>query len=164
MRRGSFWWILFYVGIMAVVASLLTLMCARAFSDELPPPPRGTIERIDGKDLICYDEENARLIAHYVQVLAPMQQKRILLLEGDRRLLEEDSRLLRQQIWNLELSVRSSDDYVAGLEVAAQLAHDDLVRAREDWELKRKLHWVAHGAGIVALAVSSALIIYERNE
>ena len=154
-----------YFSMLITLAILATLtLCEQCLGDELPPAPVGVVREVDGEQLLCYDREQAQLIAQYVRVIVPMQREHILLLERDVDLLEQDGRLLRQQLWNLELALENHSYMVESAELSASLQIEEVALLRTEWVRERKLHWAAHGIGLVALSVLSGLYVYERIE
>ena len=146
-RWGS--WIVW--GAIMWVVLLLLLSGLQARSQELPGRPQGDIIEHEGRKLLCYDEDNARLIAHWVTDFGPMIYERNLLLQELVDNYVDSLHADEQLVYQLDLQAQADEGRIEVLE--EQVSSLKLVLAAETKVHKRRerLHWFGHILSVGAL-------------
>ena len=153
-KRWGAW--LIWGAIMWVVA-LLLLSGLRVHAQELPDRPQGDVIEHEGKKLLCYDEDNARLIAHWVADVGPVLYERNKLLQELVDNYVDSLHADEQLIYQLELEMQADEGHIKVLE--GQVSSLELVLAAEAKSHKRneRLHWFGH---ILSVGVVTGLTLW----
>lgn len=148
-------WILW--GVMVWVIVMVLGNALRLEAQELPARPQGDLVEHEGRKLLCYNEDNARLIARWVVDVGPMLYERNKLLE---ELVANHTDALRtneQLTYQLELELEVRSGQIESLE--DKIDNFNFVLSMEVQDRKRsdRLHWLGH---IVSIGAVTGLTLW----